>query len=76
MTPIHLPSAEDIRKYWKVDIEAAKNMFDKFSDYSSQRLAELDRRDRDHLDAVGDAAGHQLALAKLEREELNDDIYM
>ena len=76
MTPVHLPSAEDIRTHWKVDFEAAKKMFDEFCDYLSQRLTELDRRDRDHLDAVGDAVDHHLALAKLEREELNDYAYI
>ena len=74
--PTHMPTAGDIRKSMGADEDKAEQLYDEFADYSSQRLSEYDRRDREHLDTVRKEVEEIMASLRMQHTEQNDYVYI
>ncbi len=54
----------------------AERLYKDFADYSAQRHAQLDGRDREHLDAIGNDVENRIAKDKAQNVEQNDIVYI
>ena len=74
--PTHMPTVDDIRKSMGADEDKAEQLYNEFADYSSQRLSEYDRRDREHLDTVCKEVEEIMASLRMQHIEQNDYVYI
>ncbi len=66
--PVTMPTAEDIKRSMGATQAKAEQLYNEFADYAAQRLAEYDRRDREHLDNI--ATGVEEVMARMRMEKI------
>ena len=74
--PVTMPTAEDIKRSMGATQTKAEQLYNEFADYAAQRLAEYDRRDREHLDRIAASVEESMAKMRMAKIEQNDDVYI
>ena len=71
-----MPTATEIQRSMGADQEKAQQLYTEFADYAAQRLAEYDKRDREHLDVIGASVERSMAKNRMAKIEQNDFVYI
>ena len=71
-----IPTATGIQRSMGAYPEKAQQLYTEFADYAAQRLAEYDKRDREHLDVIGASVERSMAKNRMAKIEQNDFVYI
>ncbi len=71
-----MPTAREIQRSMRTVPEEAERLYKDFADYSAQRHAQLDKRDREHLGTIGANVEYRMALDRKKNVEQNDIVYI
>ena len=71
-----MPTATEIQWSMGADPEKAQQLYKEFADYAAQRLAQHDKRDREHLDTIGADVERSMARNRVQKVEQNDFVYI